>query len=1742
MPKYKDYPGVGVLEIPDGASATEELAIYEAAKARAEAARQPERQSPGIGTQIGAVFAGIPAGIIKGTSSAVEGLGAIAGDEDLKQIGRGLRENSVSRYFTDVPQQQQGTMGREIGELAGQFVPMLIPGVAAESAGIGALGRMGVSGAANAALSAGQASEEAYRQGATPEQQNTAARWAGPIGGALGMIPTERLLGRLAPTAGRESLAAIEAIATEGLGKRVARAGVTGAIEGAANAGQQLTQNLVENLTYNANQRLDEGLMDATGVGAATGAGLDLLIGAMGKRAALARRISADAKRMERTPPELTPGPLNSTDIRNKEVKFTPGVLDAAAKELYDKPYLDLPEREQEILINAIERRKVADVFDPNQPLMQTDTRGYGYGAAPQKKSAQRMAAVQEPMGDTVPYQPISTSGTGFAPVPEMLRPETTPMQPTAPEQPRPRIFQGSVPSLQEVMSQTQVRPVEPAAGPALVARDVQQAEMAQRQQSEALAQRQQAEAPPPSLIEQVAEQPVAKRPGPPINLESPPIDRTKLPPVVLTEQGTFAVPSAMRPRYSGEAPPVSPAPTLVELAQAKAKADMEYAAEAERLRAAEAASQRRYAERLNEKRDPMGIHARYGDEGALPPLPVPETVAPMVQPEQLKPSLWGISKKYSLGDGSAQPTLPGQPENATHYLAPEIQKELRRLGVNDLLAVRLADNLLNSEYMPTDAKASYKDRVVEMALKAHSDPKELIANLNHESVHAMQEMGLFTPEEWQLLRKNFDPNRVLSPEDQDRYNQLYGDNPVLLQEEAVARGIERYVAGRMDLPPDAAAVVGQKLGILEKMGGVFTRQQTAQDVIDRFRSGDIGRRPTKENYGNFKLTNEPGSATPPIGQAAQDGQTAPVKINSIRDLIPEEAEVEVGGSAPVKFSLPTKWDSPAQQKAYEQHVGKPAPDKTSFERIKAGLRSDWLSLLHQQAIDRRSGIDRNERTLNAGEHKPVDLSADAAVRAADNARTLLGNSIDMGPIQYTGNDAMDGHFKILDDPRLSLSSIVTDAKAKGAWEPFVLHQMAEQYRAMPAEVQARENAKGKWNQQALAAADQAGRRPEVQELRKRWQEANNHWIDTYQKSGMITPQMAQQWKQSNHVSLYRLDADGNMVNTMGGGSLGNKRNLARREGSEALSNEIVSNTIRNHVQLADLAMKNVAATRAVVDAANLGMAKHTKTAGPNTVKIMVDGRPQHFEISDPVTFASMSSSGINPQGMFGWTAPGRKASALLRDTVTITPWYMARNLMRDSIESWARGYKDYPFQNILSDAKKAFTDSPEKRKLREMGVIGHESLANSESGEYEVAKKMLGEIEKSKNPFVTLRDKLQELSASSEAVNRIGVYESVKKRGGSDAEAAQAARELVNFGRHGASEVIQVMNSFIPFQNARWQGTDVLTRSVLGKGVGGKEMQRRMMARSAQMSAASAAYVLMASQTEGWQSATPEERDNHWFIPIDSLPGVKKGAAFKIPIPQEFGVVTKILPERLVAYLQGQDRGEEIVSSMKRAVMNNLGASITPQIMKPVAEIAANHDTFRDRPIETEAMQKLEPWARQDSYTSEVAKRVGDATDVSPLQIDHLLKGYFGSVGTFALALSDAMMSKGSAPEMRVSEPWTIPGVGSLFQRPDGPKQIIDYYDLKTLADQAANTLRAETATGEPPPKDRVERQAKRAAVSKALSGIDAEMTKLRKYRASVQADPNMSGALKRDTLTHIREMENKLAGSTAPLRKVME
>ena len=113
----------------------------------------------------------------------------------------------------------------------------------------------------------------------------------------------------------------------------------------------------------------------------------------------------------------------------------------------------------------------------------------------------------------------------------------------------------------------------------------------------------------------------------------------------------------------------------------------------------------------------------------------------------------------------------------------------------------------------------------------------------------------------------------------------------------------------------------------------------------------------------------------------------------------------------------------------------------------------------------------------------------------------------------------------------------------------------------------------------------------------------------------------------------------------------------------------------------------------------------------------------------------------------------------------------------------------------------------------------------------------------------------------------------------------------------------------------------------------------------------------------------------------------------------------------------------------MARIVKHVFNLSFMPQALAPLYEQATNRLMFFDRPIETEAMQGRQPFARSNEYTSKTMRALGEATkdlppelQVSPARMEALLRGYLNAWAMYGLTLSDAAFFD-HAPDMRTDQ-----------------------------------------------------------------------------------------------------------------------
>jgi hypothetical protein len=113
---------------------------------------------------------------------------------------------------------------------------------------------------------------------------------------------------------------------------------------------------------------------------------------------------------------------------------------------------------------------------------------------------------------------------------------------------------------------------------------------------------------------------------------------------------------------------------------------------------------------------------------------------------------------------------------------------------------------------------------------------------------------------------------------------------------------------------------------------------------------------------------------------------------------------------------------------------------------------------------------------------------------------------------------------------------------------------------------------------------------------------------------------------------------------------------------------------------------------------------------------------------------------------------------------------------------------------------------------------------------------------------------------------------------------------------------------------------------------------------------------------------------------------------------------------ERMVEQMVDDDvHGSLFAERMLHTITETFAIDYKPQLITPALEVYANKDTFTKRPIESNWMEKLPPSERKYAYTSSAYVNTSKALELipwkaiqySPVQIEHLVQGYFGWVGS---------------------------------------------------------------------------------------------------------------------------------------------
>ena len=469
--------------------------------------------------------------------------------------------------------------------------------------------------------------------------------------------------------------------------------------------------------------------------------------------------------------------------------------------------------------------------------------------------------------------------------------------------------------------------------------------------------------------------------------------------------------------------------------------------------------------------------------------------------------------------------------------------------------------------------------------------------------------------------------------------------------------------------------------------------------------------------------------------------------------------------------------------------------------------------------------------------------------------------------------------------------------------------------------------------------------------------------------------------------------------------------------------------------------------------------------------------------------------------------------ATFLREMITRDPGFVLTNMARDTLATWVTSGASFtPVIDTVKNYAKDMND------LEKFGVVGGYDFNQDPKDIVKFINKNLkrrgarrGDRKLTDNPlfdmFGAAWDGLGTLSTRSDFATRKAVYDDVLARTGNEVEAAFQALEVINFGRRGSNPVMRTMTAMIPFLNARLQGLDVLTRAYTGGYSTDKTKNRKQRAvstavRSLYLTALTGMYYLLVSDDEQYKEQSDYIKDNHFIIPTSS------GVPIRLPIPFEIGFLFKTIPERVIDSMVGESTAKDVKESVIRGTLNTFELNpFDAAAYGPLVEATMNFDFFTGRPIVPYFIDRgVEPRLQSVDRTTQLSRGVSDVlskggVEVSPIKIDHLLYGYTGTLGSYAIDLIDMMIRSDDPKLARPMRTEDYPIMRRFRAREFGGGPAEDFFELKQYVDQLYGSMKQLEKEG------RIEEAAAYAATNanalsyrKGLTDTADDLSELRK------------------------------------------
>jgi len=470
---------------------------------------------------------------------------------------------------------------------------------------------------------------------------------------------------------------------------------------------------------------------------------------------------------------------------------------------------------------------------------------------------------------------------------------------------------------------------------------------------------------------------------------------------------------------------------------------------------------------------------------------------------------------------------------------------------------------------------------------------------------------------------------------------------------------------------------------------------------------------------------------------------------------------------------------------------------------------------------------------------------------------------------------------------------------------------------------------------------------------------------------------------------------------------------------------------------------------------------KNKRSESGNTVSVWEDGKLKRYEFQgiDGETMVH-GFTGMEPAvipAMKYWN----KFANFLRLNIVLQPVFSVAQIPQDAFNAWFSSGVKYPFMLPLQVMKEIVLTpvglSSARKRLKQTVTVGKHDF----SREYErIDLDAQEEAKKFKTVDKLIKailSPLTALSMASDNVIRQAVYSQIMLETKDEANAAHVADEIINFRRTGYGQVVNIMRQAAPFVNANLQALHISLATITGNGVNPmtrKQALLRFMNAGGQLMALSLIYTVLMSDEDEYKKLDPSERDRNFVFPN----------GYKLPLRNDlFTTFFKILPEHVLnRYIYESEDSTKMRKALATAFKRALAVpGSLPSAISPAFEAYFNIDTVTGRPIVGQGQAGLAPELQiSPKRTPQIARLLGEAGDMSPTQIDHLLQRYFSTMYGITTMLTNSIIAdmRGEVLPTKTTREMALefPFVSSFLTKENGARNIMDYYELQDVVNEA--------------------------------------------------------------------------------------